>query len=88
MKKIIRNTLFGIFVLLVLLFAGYFLLACYYHQGFSLNTWINGVYCTGKSVEEVNSELLSKVEAPIVIMKDKSGREYNICLEFISGWVI
>ena len=81
MKKIIRIVLFGIFILLMLLFAGYLLLAYYYRQGFALNTWINGVYCTGKSVEEVNSELLSKVEAPIVIMKDKSGREYEIRLE-------
>lgn len=61
------------FILPLLVFAGYFLLAFYYRSGFSLNTWINGVYCTGKTVEEVNEELLSQTEAPVVIFSLDSG---------------
>lgn len=36
----------------------YFGLAQYYKGGFSPGTWLNGVYCTGKSIEQVNEELL------------------------------
>ena len=80
MKRKYRNWLVISIFLLLLVLAVYFLLAIYYRQGFAFNTWINGVYCTGKSVEEVNSELLSKVEAPIIILKDGSGAEYEIAL--------
>ena len=49
-------------ILLILLCAGAYLgIAFYYMDGFSLGTWINGVYCTGKSVEEVNEELISRL---------------------------
>lgn len=78
MKKITKSFLL-IFILLVFtVVLGYFLLAFYYREGFCLNTWINGVYCTGKTVEDVNTELLSKVEAPIVMITDKKGDSYTI----------
>ncbi len=49
-------------ILLILLCAGAYLgIAFYYMDGFSFGTWINGVYCTGKSVEEVNEELISRL---------------------------
>ncbi len=38
--------------------AGYVCLALYYGRGYSLGTYINGIYCTGKTPAEVN-ELLS-----------------------------
>lgn len=48
-------------VLFILLCVGVYVgIAYYYMSGFSFGTWINGVYCTGKSVEEVNEELLAK----------------------------
>lgn len=50
-------------ILLIVLCAGVYLgIAYYYMDGFSFGTWINGVYCTGKSVEEVNAELLSRLQ--------------------------
>ncbi len=49
----------------ILLCAGAYLgIAFYYMEGFSFGTWINGVYCTGKNVEEVNAELLSLTAEP------------------------
>lgn len=66
---------------MLLAFLGYFLLAFYYRTGFSVNTWINGIYCTGKSVEEVNSELLLQTKAPIIQITDKDGRTYRIDLQ-------
>ena len=46
-----------------------------------MNTWINGVYCTGKNVEEVNKELLNLSEAPFLSITDNSGREYRVSAE-------
>lgn len=55
-KKIRR-----IIILFILLCAGAYLgIAFYYMDGFSFGTWINGVYCTGKNVEEVNRALLEQ----------------------------
>lgn len=54
-----------IILLFILLCAvSYLGIAYYYMDGFSFGTWINGVYCTGKSVEEVNGELLLQVRTP------------------------
>ena len=59
-----RKIRFIILFFIVLCVGGYLGIACYYMSGFSFGTWINGVYCTGKSVEEVNEELLSHVLTP------------------------
>ena len=80
MKSKFEKVLVSIFILLFLVFAGYILLAFYYRDGFSLNTWINGVYCTGKTVEEVNAELLSQIEAPIVMVTDNDGHVHEFDL--------
>lgn len=53
-----------IIVVILLILGGYIGIAFYYMQGFSFGTWINGIYCTGKSVEEV-SALLSAEEKPV-----------------------
>lgn len=81
MKKICKVFLCIVISILLLFMAAYISLTIYYRDRFSMNTWVNGVYCTGKSVEEVNSELLSKVKAPIVVLTDMSGNTYEIPLE-------
>ncbi len=63
--------------------AVYMALTWYYSKSFSMNTWINGVYCTGKTIEEVNSELLEKTKAPSVIIMDREGRRYELALQDI-----
>lgn len=80
MKKTTKRFFWAVLLCLLLVLTGYFALACYYREGFSLNTWINGVYCTGKTVEEVNSELLSHTEAPNIRIVDREGVEYSISL--------
>ena len=80
MNKTTKRLFFAVLILLLFLLTVYFVLALYYREGFSLNTWINGVYCTGKTVEEVNSELLSHTEAPDVVIVDKAGEKYTIAL--------
>lgn len=77
LKKIIL--LLEACVVLVLL--SYIGISLYYQDGFSMNTWINGVYCTGKSVEQVNSELLLTESAPKIQIVGKNGHNLDIDLE-------
>ena len=67
-----------IFLFLIPVLAVYFLLAYYYKDGFCLNTWINGVYCTGKTVEEINAELLSETEAPIIVIQTRTANSIRL----------
>lgn len=80
MKKLrrflVKFFLFGFFLAV----AAFFLLTYYYRNNFPVNTWINGVYCTGKSVEEVNQELSARAEAPVVRILDEEGNTYLIDL--------
>ena len=80
MKKTTKRLVLAVLLFLLLLLTGYFILAFYYREGFSVNTWINGVYCTGKTVEEVNSELLLRTEAPNIVIVDREGTEYQSLL--------
>lgn len=80
MKKLrrflVKFLLFGFFLMI----AAFLLLALYYRNNFPVNTWINGVYCTGKSVEEVNQELTARAEAPVVRILDEEGNVYPVDL--------
>lgn len=81
MKKICKVLLAGCFVLIILFLSAYLFLSFYYRQRFSPNTWINRSFSTGKTVQEVNSELLANVKAPIVMITDLNGQVYEINLE-------
>ncbi|MCR5156294.1 MAG: L,D-transpeptidase [Butyrivibrio sp.] len=60
MKKVLRGISIGFLATIAILAIIYCLLGFYYRGGFPCFTWINGVYCTGKSVSEVNEELIAK----------------------------
>lgn len=72
-------------ILLFLLLAGgfYFGLAKYYADGFSYGTWVNGVYCTGKSIEEVNEELVDGFTETQIEVSFGNGETEQIALEAI-----
>lgn len=78
MRRLKKPLIILLFINILFFCGGYFLLAMYYQGEFCPNTWVNGVYCTGKSVEEVNSELLSKIKAPIITVTDGEGNAYTI----------
>ena len=61
----------------------YIALAEYYKDGFSYGTWINGIYCTGKSVEEVERELLQGCSYDGLTVYDRVGAAYRIAPEDI-----
>lgn len=79
MKKSVffKGCVIGFTVILVSLFVMYLALAGYYKDGFSYGTWINGVYCTGKSINEINEELLKKCDYEGLTIKI-DGESYTI----------
>ena len=78
MKKLVRVLvlipLCGLLVLLV----GFLALGMYYRNNFPVNTWINGVYCTGKSIDQVNRELVEQTEIEPVVLLDMEGQKWQI----------
>ena len=60
MKKCVKIIIGSLFIFCLVLGLGYLGLSVYYENGFSFQTYINGIYCTGKSVEAVNQELNDK----------------------------
>lgn len=77
-RRLLRNTILCIVVFLLVACGGYFGMNAYYRAVFPAHTWINGVYCTGKTVTEVNEELLRDVKAPVVTITDKDGNSAQI----------
>jgi len=64
----------GLFVVL----SSFLALGMYYRNNFPVNTWINGVYCTGKTIEQVNAELAARDQVRDVVVIDAEGREWHI----------
>lgn len=65
-------------IVLISLMVTYLGLALYYHNAFEYGTWINGVYCTGRSIEEVNEELASEFSYEGVTVYDKDGNSFFV----------
>ena len=70
MRKLFRLLLIFLLSGLILALGGMLALTLYYRSNFPVNTWINGVYCTGKSIEQVNEELVSAQEASVITIVD------------------
>lgn len=62
--------------------AMYLWLSDYYKGGFSYGTWINDVYCTGKSAAEVNKELLESESFQTLVI-EASGQTVTLDMEEI-----
>ena len=73
MKKVLKGASIAGGIIIVLMVALYLALGLYYMGGFPCFTWINGIYCTGKTVSEVNSELLAKDPYDGIAIIDRSG---------------
>lgn len=73
----------AVIAVVLLLVGTYFAIGLYYRKGFSFGTYINGVYCTGKTVEEVNEELKSIYDKECVFVLDGEGQVYKILFEEI-----
>ncbi len=73
MKKFLQIIIASILIICLLLGLGYLGLSVYYENGFSFQTYINGIYCTGKSVEAVNQELNDAFEYNGLTVVTKQG---------------
>ena len=80
----VRKIVTGVVLLCICAAVIYLVIARYYSKGFSVNTWINGVYCTGKAIEDVNLELLDKTKAPSIYIVDPEGKSFILKPEDIS----
>ena len=63
------------------LLALYLLMTFYYNDTFWIGTWINGVYCTGKSVKEVSELLQEQTVLEDVLVIDLHGNEEKISMQ-------
>lgn len=82
-NKLLRNVLISVFLMVCILAGICLALGSYYRNVFEINTWVNNVYCTGKTPEEVNKELLLDAKAPFLRIVDKNGDQYDISPEVI-----
>ena len=80
MKKTLRICLLTLLCLILVTLGGFLALTWYYGRTFAVNTWINGVYCTGKTVEEVNSELMQSAKLPELTIIDDQGQSWPLDL--------
>ncbi len=67
-------------VILLLTLGVFFGLTVYYRNCFPVNTWINGIYCTGKTIEQVDRELSAKTDVPAVTITDIDGESFQLDL--------
>ncbi len=79
-RRILWSAALGLTGCLLLILGVFTGLSWYYRDTFAVNTWINGVYCTGLTIDEANAELLRGAEAPLLVLRDLQGREYVLDL--------
>ena len=74
MKKLIVRIFCIVAGMISVLAAFYIGLSVYYGNVFCYGTWVNGIYCTGKTVAQVNEELQEEevYEKITLILPDRS----------------
>lgn len=68
MKTVWKKLILGVVVIVLAVAAACAALTGYYQKGYMVNTWINGVYATGKTMQEMESILMDQIEIPEYIM--------------------
>ncbi len=86
MKKAIIRMLHMVGSAVTILAALYTGLSVYYRDCFSYGTWVNGIYCTGKEVQEVNTELMEKAQYTEIVFILPNGAQESVSLEEV-GYV-
>lgn len=84
MKRLLKHIAVILGITLVSLMATYVGLAVYYQNAFPYGTWINNIYCTGRSIQEVNDDLAAQFHYAGVTVVDRDGSRYLIGAEDIS----
>lgn len=81
MKKAFSSILILAAVIFAVLLGVNFGMRAYYSDTFMANTWINGIYATGKSVEELNSELIAQEELDDLTIQIEENKNLVISAE-------
>ena len=69
---------------LLILVTAYLALSLYYMDSFPYGTWINQIYCTGKSVSQVSDILSQQNEYKGITVTDRNGDTFIICTSDIA----
>ncbi len=80
MKKTLCICLLAMLCLILLGLCVVLALSWYYYDHFAVNTWINGIYCTGMTVDEVNRELTQDAPIPELTIEDGQGQIWSLDL--------
>ncbi len=83
MKKFSTYLMITIAALVVAGFAGSVGMKEYFRDRIGLNTWINDIYCTGKTPDEVVEMLNEQFGDPTIEIIDKEGQSFALPFEFI-----
>ncbi len=83
-KKSLLTLVFSIVVISFMLAGFYLGLAGYYSGGFGYGIWVNGVYCTGRSVEEIDAALKEQFEETEFEVLFEDGTKEKFALQDIS----
>lgn len=78
MKRVWKTTVLILCILILCISGVYVGLAFYYKNAFLYGTWINGIYCTGKSIDEVNFELTKDFTYEGIVISDGNDNSYTI----------
>ncbi len=71
-----KKGILGVVIAVCILTGGYFAMCRYYENSdFVCGTWINGMYCAGKTMSEVENELLEQVPKMTLTLVEYGGKE-------------
>ncbi|MEG1847666.1 MAG: L,D-transpeptidase family protein [Lachnospiraceae bacterium] len=62
----------------------YLLLGAYYKNSYNFGTWVNNIYCTGKTVDVINAELCDRAHSRQVCIVHKDGEKEYLDLTAIA----
>lgn len=83
----VRKIILGIFACIPIALVIYIAFVIHFTNVFMCGTYINGIYCTGFSVEECNELLMADYKQDYIELQDKSNVRYRITYEEIDGSV-
>ena len=83
----VRKLFLGLFACIPVIFVVYIFFVIHFTNIFMCGTYINGIYCTGFSVEECNDLLMSGHTQDFIEIQDENNIRYRISYEEIDGSV-
>lgn len=76
MAKSCKRFLLLLLVVTFFTLIGYLGLSLFYNGRYANGTWINGIYCTGKTAQQVNELLIKQTQIQDFVIIDDTGKTY------------